>query len=129
MFLLTPTGSLNYRGTDAFLNDLPESYLQNIAFALCLDSIGTGDSLNLHISRLPKESEETSIKLFKTLNTTAQQMGIPYRIVKKAINQTSEYVPWEHERFAYKKVHGATFSAKENASAHILDKTSIYDTE
>ena len=64
LFLLTPTGSLNYKGTDAFLNDLAENYGQNIAFALCLDSIGTGQDLYLHISRIARQNEQPSNNIF-----------------------------------------------------------------
>jgi hypothetical protein len=129
MFLLTPTGSLSYKGTDSFLNELPESYMQNIVFALCLDSIGEGDSVNLHVSRFPRENEDTSNNFFNALNSTTKYMNVDYKVVKKPINQTSEYVPWEHERFAYKKIHGVTFSGRENASLGIADKASIYDNE
>ncbi len=100
MFLLTPTGSLGYKGTDAFLNDLSETFGHNLAFALCLDAIGAGSDLYLHISRMPKSSEAASNELFAALNTTAKQMGIQFSVVRKPINQTSEHVPWEHERFA-----------------------------
>ena len=89
MFLLTPTGSLNYKGTDGCLNELPESYLQNLAFALCLDSIGSGDSLTLHVSRYPKATESIGNEIFDTLNITSKQMNVEYSVVKKPINQTN----------------------------------------
>jgi len=127
MFLLTPTGSLNYKGTDAFLNDLAENLGMNIAFSLCLDSIGQGNNLYLHISRLPKSTETASQEIFNAFNITSKQLGISFTTIKKPINQTSEHVPWEHERFAYKKIHGATISGRNIASRNILDKTSVYD--
>lgn len=129
MFLLTPTGSLGYKGTDSFLADLPESYAQNIVFGLCLDSIGEGSGLSLHVSRYPRENEETGINIFNALNATAKQMGVKLKIVKKAINLTNEYVSWEHERFAHKKIHAVTLSSKENASTNLIDKASVYDKE
>ena len=68
LFLLSPSGSLNYKGTDAFLNDLAESYGHSIVFALCLDSIGTNSNLYLHVSRVPKQNEQTSLNVFEVMN-------------------------------------------------------------
>jgi hypothetical protein len=65
LFLLTPTGSLNYKGTEAFLQELSEKYKHEVAFALSLDSIGTSEKLFLHISRMPKQGEQTSINIFE----------------------------------------------------------------
>ena len=129
MFLLTPTGSLNYKGTDAFLNDLAESYGHNIAFALCLDSIGSEEGLNMHISRMPKPNEKASLEIFDAFNITAKQMGINFYTVKKPINKTGEFVPWEHERFAYKQIHGATLSGRYLAALHVLDNGLVYDNK
>ena len=67
MFLLTPSGSLNYKGTEAFLNDLPEGYGHSVVFALCLDSLGWEEELNLHVSRLPKTNERSSLDIFEVL--------------------------------------------------------------
>jgi hypothetical protein len=65
LFLATPSGHLNYKGTETFLNELPESYAQKIEFALCLDSIGHNEEVYLHISRLPRDKEATSLNLFE----------------------------------------------------------------
>jgi len=100
IFVLTPTGSLNYKGTEIFLQEIAEKYKHEVAFALSLDSIGNNEKLYLHISRMPKQSEQTSNNIFEALNITAAQMNIPFSLIRKPINKTEQYVPWEHEQFA-----------------------------
>ena len=78
LFLLTPSGSLNYKGTDAFLESLPEAYSQSIAFALSLDSIGVNPNLYLHISRSPKTTEQLSINLFEVRLNDSKLIGSQY---------------------------------------------------
>lgn len=65
IFLLTPTGSLNYKGTEMFLQELSEKYKHEVAFALSLDSIGNSEKVYLHISRQPKQAEQTSFNIFE----------------------------------------------------------------
>lgn len=70
-------------------------------------------------------------------------MNVPFSVVRKPINKTEQYIPWEHEQFACKhkfwlpkqltfidkSIHGATFSGRSSASANPLDKGCLYDTE
>ena len=66
LFILTPTGTLNF-DTTLNLQNLPADIFGRIQFGLCLDTIGSGNRLNLHISRVPKENEKELLgqKMFK----------------------------------------------------------------
>ena len=69
MFVLTSAGTLNFQGTSQLLNNLEPSILENIQFVLCLDSLGSVDEkdLFLHISRFPKDQEESAQRFYKVI--------------------------------------------------------------
>jgi len=102
MFVLTSAGSLNYEGTQNFINNLDSSITKNIEYVLCLDSIGKFEKLNLHISRFPKEQEESANRLYKIFNVTSENMNIPLKYIRKKIFLQHKTVPWEHEQFSSK---------------------------
>lgn len=54
MFLVPENVAWSFMGLDASFSD--SSLLQdNVAFVLCLDALGRGNSLHLHVSKPPKE--------------------------------------------------------------------------
>ncbi|VFV33305.1 nicalin-like [Lynx pardinus] len=60
LFFASGGGKFNYQGTKRWLEDnldhTDSSLLQdNVAFVLCLDTVGRGDSLHLHVSKPPRE--------------------------------------------------------------------------
>jgi hypothetical protein len=55
LFILTGAGNMNFAGTKNWLGNTDVRLLDTIEFALCLDGIGLGQNLNMHVSRLPKE--------------------------------------------------------------------------
>lgn len=56
LFLLTAAGRFNYLGTKHWLQGADVHLLENIEFALCLDTITTGDtSFYFHVSKVQKE--------------------------------------------------------------------------
>ncbi|XP_026544577.1 nicalin [Notechis scutatus] len=60
LFFASGGGKFNYQGTKRWLEDNLDhtdfSLLQdNVAFVLCLDTLGRGNSLHLHVSKPPKE--------------------------------------------------------------------------
>merc|ERR1711957_1071371 len=76
LFVLTSAGSLNYEGTQKFIEKLDPNIAENLHFVLCLDSLApTSSELNLHVSRLPKSNEETAQKIYKVFNTTSENMN------------------------------------------------------
>lgn len=74
MFLLTSAGNLNHKGGDYFLNNLNSAALENIHFALCLDSISvynnllndneSKDKLYLHVNENINDNNNLSVKKF-----------------------------------------------------------------
>jgi len=102
LFILTSAGNLNYEGTQHFINNLDSSIVKNIDFVLCLDSVGKYDELFLHISRYPKEVEESANRLYKIFNTTADNMNLELKYIRKKIYLQNKNVPWEHEQFTSK---------------------------
>ena len=59
MFLLSGAGKFNYQGTKRWIDDQLDtgetSLLADVAFVLCLDSVGQTDNINLHVSKPPRE--------------------------------------------------------------------------
>lgn len=104
LFILTSGGNLNFEGTQQLINNLDPSIIKNIDFVLCLDSLGKSEDLNLHISRFPKEIEESANKLYRIFNSTADNMEIPMKYIRKKIFLQQKNVPWEHEQFSSKLV-------------------------
>ncbi len=68
LFLLTGAGHVNFGGTKHWLGNTDVRLLEKIDFALCLDAIGSGDNLYMHVSKLPKD--ETGQKLYEVRSVT-----------------------------------------------------------
>lgn len=66
LFLLSSAGSLNYQGSNHYINNLDSSVLENIQYVLCLDSLSLQENdLYMHLSRFPKQEDEVAFKLQK----------------------------------------------------------------
>lgn len=73
LFLFSTAGKIDFEGTQSFINALDSSLLDNIAFVLCLDSLGQEQKTNqkeksklyMHVSRFPKEDEDHAISFQK----------------------------------------------------------------
>jgi hypothetical protein len=128
LFVLTSAGSLNYEGTQKFINKLDASISENLHYVLCLDSLALKDSeLNIHLSRFPKSNEETAHKLYKVFNTTAENMNFNLNYIKKKVFLTNKIVPWEHEQFSKKKILSGTISGTKIPSTNNFNKTLLID--
>ncbi|XDV22902.1 hypothetical protein PO909_027670 [Leuciscus waleckii] len=75
----THAGKFNYQGTKRWLEDnldhTDSSLLQdNVAFVLCLDTLGNSDNLHLHVSKPPKEGspQHTLLKELETVRLSAR---------------------------------------------------------
>jgi hypothetical protein len=66
-----------------------------VVFALCLDGLGRGDELNLHVSKTLVEGS-ASHKLFQYLNNFAGEKRSVNQVTKK-INLAADRLAWEHE--------------------------------
>ena len=130
MLLLNSAGNLNFQGIKSWLDaEDPEiqSIAQNIVFALCLDTIGKDQEVNLHISRFHKPEETEVKRLYDSMNKTASLAKTQLNYVKKKVNMADPYIPWQHENFARKKIVGATFSHLPSPFSSNLDSSNILD--
>jgi len=126
MFLLTGAGHLNFTGTSHWLENA-ESKLESVEFALCLDSIGAAPGLNLHVSRSPAKDLKAK-RIYDTFSVVAKQMNIPFNVVQKKVNMTSQSLPWEHEHFSVKRILAATLSGH-TSPVPPSERSSIFDVK
>ncbi|XP_026121245.1 nicalin-1-like isoform X2 [Carassius auratus] len=135
LFFLSGGGKFNYQGTKRWLEDnldhTDSSLLQdNVAFVLCLDTLGNSDNLYLHVSKPPKEGSPQHI-LLKELETVVahQHPELKFSMVHKKINLADDTLAWEHERFGIRRLPAFTLSHLEShrspARHSIMDKRSV----
>ncbi|XP_013856081.1 BOS complex subunit ncln isoform X3 [Austrofundulus limnaeus] len=116
LFFVSGGGKFNYQGTKRWLEDnldhTDSSLLQdNVAFVLCLDTLGSGDSIYLHVSKPPKEGTP-QYALLKELETVvaSQHPEARFSMVHKKINLADDMLAWEHERFGIRRLPAFTLS-------------------
>lgn len=69
LFLLSSGGSLNYQGSNHFINNLDASIVENIQYVLCLDSLSlNSDDIYVHLSRYPKPDDNVAYRIQKVSN-------------------------------------------------------------
>ncbi|XP_005161647.1 BOS complex subunit ncln isoform X2 [Danio rerio] len=120
LFFLSGGGKFNYQGTKRWLEDnldhTDASLLQdNVAFVLCLDTLGNSDNLHLHVSKPPKEGSP-QYTLLKELETVVahQHPDLKFAMVHKKINLADDTLAWEHERFGIRRLPAFTLSHLES---------------
>ncbi|KAJ8408241.1 hypothetical protein AAFF_G00256550 [Aldrovandia affinis] len=116
LFFVSGGGKFNYQGTKRWLEDnldhTDSSLLQdNVAFVLCLDTLGSGGSLHLHVSKPPKEGspQHTLLKELETV-VSEQYSDVRFSMVHKKINLADDTLAWEHERFGIRRLPAFTLS-------------------
>ncbi|KAK2835517.1 hypothetical protein Q5P01_016001 [Channa striata] len=131
LFFVSGGGKFNYQGTKRWLEDnldhTDSSLLQdNVAFVLCLDTIGNGDSLHLHVSKPPKEGTP-QFSLLKELEmvVNSQFPEIKFSMVHKKINLADDMLAWEHERFGIRRL--PAFTLSHLPSHRLAQRSSIMD--
>ncbi|XP_070210935.1 BOS complex subunit NCLN-like [Littorina saxatilis] len=131
VFLVSGAGKFNYQGTKRWIEDNMESadsnLLADVAFVLCLDSLGTGETLHLHVSKPPREDSDGGVFL-RNLETAAEAQTPPakFSMVHKKINLADEMLAWEHERFSIKRL--LAFTLSRFNTTRDLDRTTILDS-
>ncbi|TRY74263.1 hypothetical protein DNTS_008994 [Danionella cerebrum] len=132
LFSLTGGGKYNFLGTKRWLEenmDHAESSLlhDNVEFVVCLDSLGAGDEIFLHVSRPPKPGSP-QYRFIQQLEQiiSARFPWVRFGTVHKKINLQESNVAWEHERYAIKHIPGFTLSHIENPKSEL--RGSILDT-
>lgn len=131
LFFLSGGGKFNYQGTKRWLEDnldhTDSSLLQdNVAFVLCLDTLGNGDSLHLHVSKPPKEGTPQH-QLLKELEMviSSQHPEVKFSMVHKKINLADDMLAWEHERFGIRRL--PAFTLSHLPSHRLAQRSSIMD--
>nr|XP_020649849.1 nicalin isoform X2 [Pogona vitticeps] len=120
LFFASGGGKFNYQGTKRWLEDnldhTDSSLLQdNVAFVLCLDTLGRGNSLHLHVSKPPKEGTLQHAFLKELEMVVANQFPeVRFSMVHKKINLAEDMLAWEHERFAIRRLPSFTVSHLES---------------
>ncbi|XP_033477518.1 BOS complex subunit ncln isoform X4 [Epinephelus lanceolatus] len=131
LFFVSGGGKFNYQGTKRWLEDnldhTDSSLLQdNVAFVLCLDTLGNGDSIHLHVSKPPKEGTP-QYSLLKELETVvaSQYPEVKFSMVHKKINLADDMLAWEHERFGIRRL--PAFTLSHLPSHRLAQRSSIMD--
>ncbi|XP_027709044.1 nicalin isoform X1 [Vombatus ursinus] len=120
LFFASGGGKFNYQGTKRWLEDnldhTDSSLLQdNVAFVLCLDTLGRGNGLHLHVSKPPKEGTLQYAFLRELEMVAASQFPeVSFSMVHKKINLAEDMLAWEHERFAIRRLPAFTVSHLES---------------
>nr|CAG4635333.1 EOG090X02MW [Artemia franciscana] len=114
MFLLTSGGKLNYLGVKKYLeerlDESDDSFQRSLAGAVCLDTIGRGDMMYLHVSKVPKDGSFGQIFLENLTSSGKRKVSLK----TKKINLSDDFLAWEHERFNIRRLSGLTLSSVES---------------
>ncbi|XP_041086973.1 nicalin-1-like isoform X1 [Polyodon spathula] len=131
LFFVSGGGKFNYQGTKRWLEDnldhTDSSLLQdNVAFVLCLDTLGSSDNLHLHVSKPPKEGspQHTLLRELETVSSS-QYPEVKFSMVHKKINLADDTLAWEHERFGIRRLPAFTLSHLESHRSAL--RSSIMD--
>ncbi|KAK5907666.1 hypothetical protein CesoFtcFv8_005487 [Champsocephalus esox] len=131
LFFVSGGGKFNYQGTKRWLEDnldhTDSSLLQdNVAFVLCLDTLGNGDTMHLHVSKPPKEGSP-QFTLLKELELVSESQfpDVKFSMVHKKINLADDMLAWEHERFGIRRL--PAFTLSHLASHRLAQRASIMD--
>nr|XP_023699521.1 nicalin isoform X3 [Paramormyrops kingsleyae] len=131
LFFVSGGGKFNYQGTKRWLEenlDHTESSLlqDNVAFVLCLDTLGNGNSLHLHVSKPPKEgSPQHALLTELEMVISSQYPEVKFSMVHKKINLADDTLAWEHERFGIRRLPAFTLSHLESHRSTL--RSSIMD--
>ncbi|KAK0422489.1 hypothetical protein QR680_007601 [Steinernema hermaphroditum] len=110
LFIATAAGKFSYQGARQWLDDYIEKPTEErIELVLCLDTIGNGDMLRMHVAKVPKE-ESAAMKIFKRMESLLTGSSRKIEMVKLAINRNNDFLNWEHERFNLKRMPAVTIS-------------------
>ncbi|XP_076835786.1 BOS complex subunit ncln [Brachyhypopomus gauderio] len=134
LFSLTGGGKYNFLGTKRWIEenvDHSESSVlhDNVAFVLCLDSLGSGDELYLHVSRPPRPgSPQYGFIQHLEEVISSRFPWVRFGTVHKKIDPHGSAV-WEHEHYNMRRIPGFTLSHLERSERRgsILDTMSQVD--
>lgn len=130
LFLLAGGGKFNYQGTKKWIEDNVESsefsLLAEADYVICIDAIGQGAELNLHVSKPPKQGTQAYALVQDLQEVIKEQFpGSNFNVVHKKVNLAEEMLAWEHERFSLRRLPAGTISHHDKPN----HRGSIFDTE
>lgn len=132
LFLLSGGGKFNYQGTKKWIEDNVESaeisLLAEADYVLCIDAIGKGQNLNLHVSKPPKEGSQ-SYSLVQDFQEVSRQLfpDSTFNVIHKKVNLAEEMLAWEHERFSLRRLPAGTLSYLDKPRN--INRGSIFDKQ
>ncbi|KAK3096731.1 hypothetical protein FSP39_002763 [Pinctada imbricata] len=131
VFLLSGGGKFNYQGTKRWIEDNLDSQdtnlLSDVAYVVCLDTIGQSDNLYLHVSKPPKEDSAGNVFLQNLREIIGSYYPqLKFEMVHKKINLADDILAWEHERFSIKRLPAFTLSHLESHKSP--DRETVLDT-
>lgn len=132
MFLLSSGGKFNYQGTRQWIEDHIEKRIEdNIEMVICLDTVGKGSGLVMHVSKMPADTTPSG-KMFARLKA-ATPSNRTMEIISKKINLNADVLSWEHERYSIKRLPAFTLSRlsshTDSARTSMLDTAAQIDVE
>nr|CAG4636010.1 EOG090X02MW [Eubosmina coregoni] len=133
VFILTGGGKLNFLGSKKILEDQLDTVdgglFQDTVFALCLDSLGSGSELNVHVSKPPKDGSSSSV-FVQNLQEVAANLSpnVEVNTMHKKINLADDFLAWEHERYSIRRLTAMTLSHYKNARSD-FQRGTILDTK
>lgn len=132
LFLISGSGTTNQQGLKHWLSAEDQELQQirgSISYALCLDTLGSSNSLNLHMTRFHKEGENDLFNLYSSFNVTSDKSKLPLNYIKKKVNMADPFTPWQHESFVRNKIVSGTVSRLENSRSNMMDHGVLQDRE
>lgn len=130
LFLLAGGGKFNFQGTKKWIEEGIESseisLLSEVDYVLCIDGVGQGTNLNMHVSKPPKEGSH-GFQLLQDLKGIASALypDTQVNLVHKKVNLADDMLSWEHERFSLRRLPAGTLSHHSQPSK--LSRGSLFD--
>lgn len=101
MFILTPTGSLNYDGTARFIEHIPSNLRERIKFAVSLDALvssQTPDELFI-MQGIHSEADSTTKRFITEVQKAAALKNVKVTVKDSAFaysSNTKRFIQFEH---------------------------------
>ena len=130
LFVISGSGTTSHQGLKHWLSAEDQELQQirgSISYALCLDTLGNSDNLNLHMTRFHKEGENDLFNLYSSFNSTSEKTKLPLNYIKKKVNMADPFTPWQHESFVKNKIVSGTVSRLENTRNNMIEHGLIQD--
>ena len=123
IFLLAGGSYMNYEGVRLW----SESLKTPIEYAICVESVGSDNELNFHLSRIQKNN--TAAHIFDAILSSSKLNKQGENIHTKKINLMNPQLAWPHEQLAIKHIPGVTISRQSNPVLPLENRGSVSDNK